>query len=73
MQVIPHVTNEIKEFISNDLEQEDFVICEIGGTIGDIESLPFIEAIRQFHNDNGHDNSLFIHVTLVPYLSLIHI
>ena len=69
VQVIPHVTNEIKEFISNDLEQEDFVICEIGGTIGDIESLPFIEAIRQFHNDNGHDNSLFIHVTLVPYIA----
>ena len=69
VQVIPHVTNEIKEFISNDLEQEDFVICEIGGTIGDIESLPFIEAIRQFHNDNGHENSLFIHVTLVPYIA----
>ena len=48
VQVIPHVTNEIKEFISNDLDNEDFVICEIGGTIGDIESLPFIEAIRQF-------------------------
>ena len=69
VQVIPHVTNEIKEFISNDLDEEDFVICEIGGTIGDIESLPFIEAIRQFHNDNGHENSLFIHVTLVPYIA----
>ncbi len=68
VQVIPHVTNEIKSFISNDLNEEDFVICEIGGTIGDIESLPFIEAIRQFHNDNGHENSLFLHVTLVPYI-----
>ena len=69
VQVIPHVTNEIKQFISNDIQDEDFVICEIGGTIGDIESLPFIEAIRQFHNDNGHKNSLFIHVTLVPYIA----
>ena len=68
VQVIPHVTNEIKKFVSNDLNDEDFVICEIGGTIGDIESLPFIEAIRQFHNDNGHENSIFMHVTLVPYI-----
>ncbi len=68
VQVIPHVTNEIKKFISNDLSEEDFIICEIGGTIGDIESLPFIEAIRQFHNDNGHENSLFMHVTLVPFI-----
>ncbi len=69
VQVIPHVTNEIKKFISNDIKDEDFIICEIGGTIGDIESLPFIEAIRQFRNDNGHDSSMFIHVTLVPYIS----
>ncbi len=69
VQVIPHVTNEIKNFISNDINDENFVICEIGGTIGDIESLPFIEAIRQFHNDNGHDNSLFMHVTLVPFIA----
>ena len=69
VQVIPHVTNEIKEFVSKDLDAEDFVICEIGGTIGDIESLPFIEAIRQFHNDNGHENSMFMHVTLVPYIA----
>ncbi len=69
VQVIPHVTNEIKKFISNDIKNEDFIICEIGGTIGDIESLPFIEAIRQFRNDNGHDSSMFIHVTLVPYIS----
>ena len=68
VQVIPHVTNEIKNFISSDINDEDFIICEIGGTIGDIESLPFIEAIRQFHNDNGHENSLFMHVTLVPYI-----
>ena len=72
VQVIPHVTNEIKEFVSKDLDDEDFVICEIGGTIGDIESLPFIEAIRQFHNDNGHENSLFMHVTLVPYICLLY-
>ena len=69
VQVIPHVTNEIKKFISNDLDGEDFIICEIGGTIGDIESLPFVEAIRQFHNDNGHNNSLFMHVTLVPFIA----
>ena len=68
VQAIPHVTNEIKAFISNDIHDEDFVICEIGGTIGDIESLPFIEAIRQFHNDNDRLNSLFLHVTLVPYI-----
>jgi len=69
VQVIPHVTNEIKKFISSDLDGEDFIICEIGGTIGDIESLPFVEAIRQFHNDNGHNNSLFMHVTLVPFIA----
>ena len=66
--VIPHVTNEIKKFISNDITDEDFIICEIGGTIGDIESLPFVEAIRQFANDVGKKNALFIHLTLVPYL-----
>ena len=69
VQVIPHVTNEIKEFIGNDIHDEDFVICEIGGTIGDIESLPFIEAIRQFNNDNGRENSMFVHVTLVPFIA----
>ena len=69
VQVIPHVTNEIKEFIGNDIQDEDFVICEIGGTIGDIESLPFIEAIRQFNNDNGRENSMFVHVTLVPFIA----
>ena len=68
VQVIPHVTNEIKNFIKNKTSGFDFVICEIGGTVGDIESLPFLEAIRQFSNDVGRKNSLFIHLTLVPYI-----
>ena len=68
VQVIPHVTNRIKEFIKNDISSEDFVICEIGGTVGDIESLPFLEAIRQFSNEFGKKNTLFIHLTLVPYM-----
>ncbi len=68
VQVIPHVTNEIKSFIKNKTSAFDFVICEIGGTVGDIESLPFLEAIRQFSNDIGKKNSLFIHLTLVPYI-----
>ena len=68
VQVIPHVTDRIKEFIKNDIKNEDFVICEIGGTVGDIESLPFVEAIRQFSNDIGKKNTLFIHLTLVPYM-----
>ena len=68
VQVIPHITDQIKEFIKNDSYKEDFVICEIGGIVGDIESLPFIEAIRQFANDIGKKNALFIHLTLVPYL-----
>ena len=68
VQVVPHVTDKIKKFISHDVKNEDFIICEIGGTVGDIESLPFLEAIRQFSNDVGKKNSLFIHLTLVPYL-----
>ena len=68
VQVIPHVTDRIKEFIKKDITNEDFVICEIGGTVGDIESLPFLEAIRQFSNQHGKKNCLFIHLTLVPYL-----
>ncbi len=68
VQVIPHITNRIKEFIKNDVTKEDFVICEIGGTVGDIESLPFLEAIRQFSNEIGRRNTLFIHLTLVPYM-----
>jgi len=68
VQVIPHITDRIKEFIKHDTAKEDFVICEIGGIVGDIESLPFVEAIRQFANDVGKKNALFIHLTLVPYL-----
>ena len=68
VQVIPHITDRIKDFIKNDTSKEDFVICEIGGIVGDIESLPFIEAIRQFSNDVGKKKALFIHLTLVPYL-----
>ncbi len=69
VQVIPHVTDEIKKFIKKDLNNEDFVICEIGGTVGDIESLPFLEAIRQLRNELGKSKTLFIHLTLVPFLS----
>ncbi|MDA7752920.1 CTP synthase [Candidatus Pelagibacter sp.] len=68
VQVIPHITDRIKDFIKSDTSKEDFVICEIGGIVGDIESLPFVEAIRQFSNDVGKKNALFIHLTLVPYL-----
>ena len=68
VQVIPHITNRIKEFIKFDIKNEDFVICEIGGTVGDIESLPFLEAIRQFSNEAERKNTLFIHLTLVPYM-----
>ena len=68
VQVVPHVTDRIKKFISHNVKNEDFIICEIGGTVGDIESLPFLEAIRQFSNDIEKKNSLFIHLTLVPYL-----
>ncbi|NBC94863.1 MAG: CTP synthase [Deinococcus-Thermus bacterium] len=68
VQVIPHVTDAIKQFIGSDLDGEDFVLCEIGGTVGDIESLPFLEAIRQFGNEVGPDRVLFVHVTLLPYI-----
>ena len=68
VQVIPHVTDRIREFIKGDITNEDFVICEIGGTVGDIESLPFVEAIRQFSNEVGRSKSLFIHLTFVPFL-----
>jgi CTP synthase len=69
VQVIPHITNEIKESILRLADSNtDIVITEIGGTVGDIESLPFLEAIRQFPQDVGRDNCLFIHLTLVPYL-----
>ena len=68
VQVIPHVTDRIKKFIKTDIKNEDFVICEIGGTVGDIESLPFLEAIRQFSNEIGRNKTMFIHLTLVPFL-----
>jgi CTP synthase len=69
VQVIPHVTDAIKEFIKADCEAEDFVLCEIGGTVGDIESLPFLEAIRQLGNELGRERSLFVHLTLVPWIA----
>ncbi len=69
VQVIPHVTDAIKAFAQDDVEGLDFVLCEIGGTVGDIESLPFIEAIRQLRNDLGRGNSVSIHLTLVPYIA----
>lgn len=71
VQVIPHITNEIKERVSRVGQQDnaDFVITEIGGTVGDIESLPFLEAIRQVKKDVGKNDVLYIHVTLVPYIS----
>ena len=69
VQVIPHVTNAIKEFAINDVGDVDFVICEIGGTVGDIESLPFIDSIRQLRNDLGRDNTVSVHTTLVPWIA----
>ncbi len=70
VQVIPHVTDAIKEFIAAGLDgDEDFVLCEIGGTVGDIESLPFLEAIRQMGNELGRARTLYIHLTLVPYIA----
>ncbi len=69
VQVIPHVTDEIKSFALGESDDLDFILCEIGGTVGDIESLPFMEAIRQLRNELGRENSVSIHVTLVPYVS----
>ncbi len=68
VQVIPHITNEIKDFIKSSANGYDVAIVEIGGTVGDIESLPFLEAARQFRNEAGRNNSLFIHLTWVPYI-----
>lgn len=68
IQVIPHITNEIKDFIREKEGSADFVLCEVGGTVGDIESLPFLEAIRQFGNEVGLNRAIFIHVTLLPYI-----
>ncbi len=72
VQVIPHITDEIKASIKLVADGVDIVIVEIGGTIGDIESLPFLEAIRQFKADVGKDNVLYIHLTLVPYIATAH-
>jgi len=68
VQVIPHVTDAIKEFIKSDITDEDFVLCEIGGTVGDIESTPFLEAIRQLANELGRERTMFVHLTLLPYI-----
>ena len=69
VQVIPHVTNAIKEFALSETDEIDFIICEIGGTVGDIESLPFIEALRQLRNDLGRDRTVSVHTTLVPWIA----
>jgi len=69
VQVIPHVTDEIKAFALAETDDVDFVLCEIGGTVGDIESLPFMEAIRQLRNELGVGQTVLIHVTLVPYVA----
>ena len=69
VQVIPHVTDAIKNFAKDETDDLDFVLCEIGGTVGDIESLPFIEAIRQLRNEMGREATCFVHVTLVPYIA----
>ena len=69
IQVVPHVTNEIKEFLSTGEDEVDFMLCEIGGTVGDIEGLPFFEAIRQFSHDRPRGQCIFMHLTLLPYLA----
>ena len=69
VQVIPHVTDLIKKFVLSGIDDTDFVLCEIGGTVGDIEGLPFFEAIRQLGNDIGRDKTVYIHLTLVPYIA----
>ncbi|MEK9753661.1 MAG: CTP synthase [Rhodospirillaceae bacterium] len=68
IQVIPHITEAIKAFVTSDLSDEDFVLCEIGGTVGDIEGLPFLEAIRQLGNDLGRARCMYLHLTLLPYI-----
>jgi CTP synthase len=68
VQVIPHITNEIKDSIRSIAKDVDIVLVEIGGTVGDIESLPFLEAIRQLRQDVGKENTLYIHLTLVPFI-----
>ncbi len=69
VQVIPHITDQMKTFILNETDGIDFVICEIGGTVGDIEGLPYLETIRQLKNDLGQERVMFIHLTLLPYVS----
>jgi CTP synthase len=69
IQVVPHVTNAIKEFIRADNDGYDFVLCEIGGTVGDIEGLPFFEAIRQLGNDLPRHHAIYIHLTLLPFVA----
>jgi len=69
IQVIPHVTNEIKDFLAVGENEVDFMLCEIGGTVGDIEGLPFFEAIRQFSHERPRGRCIFMHLTLLPYLS----
>ncbi|MFY0681343.1 MAG: CTP synthase [Thalassovita sp.] len=69
IQVVPHVTNEIKDFIAVGEDEVDFMLCEIGGTVGDIEGLPFFEAIRQFSHDRPRGQCIFMHLTLLPYLA----
>ena len=69
IQVIPHVTDAIKDYVLSDIGDEDFVLCEIGGTVGDIESLPFLEAIRQLGNELGRERAIYLHLTLVPFIS----
>jgi CTP synthase len=69
VQVIPHITDAIKEFVLDGADGHDFVLVEIGGTVGDIESLPFLEAIRQLGNDLGRDRALYVHLTLMPYVA----
>ncbi|KEG16621.1 CTP synthase [Bartonella bacilliformis] len=69
VQVIPHVTDEIKNFITTGNEEFDFVLCEIGGTVGDIEAMPFLEAIRQLHNELPRQSVVYMHLTLMPYIS----
>ncbi len=68
VQVIPHVTDQIKDFVLQGGDEVDFMLCEIGGTVGDIEALPFFEAIRQLHNELPRGDSIFVHLTLVPYI-----
>jgi len=70
VQVIPHVTDAIKEFVLSDAGDVDFVLCEVGGTVGDIEGLPFFESLRQLGQELGRDHAIFLHVTLLPFIKV---